>query len=277
MFVLAVNNGTLSASRAFTTLSLIEIVTTPLTLLLQALPSITTSLACLDRIQDYLKSPEKLDPRAADQIHTVSTAGSTSNTSLNPTRLDYNDDAAVPLEKLQIVVTNAPLPSVAVSFKDATISYETSGPGSHVLESICWTVPHGSTTLVLGPPASGKSSLLKAILGEIHVEGELYVRSGSIAYCGQDPWIPNESVEDCIIGMSDLAFDKAWYDEVVYACALGEDGDLCAGIKEGSDAKVVGSRGITLSEGQKQRLVCSPGALFVQLFPMCDVQDWLIM
>lgn len=236
------HNGTLTASRAFTTLSLIEIITTPLTLLLQALPSITTSLACLDRIQEYLKSPDRLDSRAADGGSPWSTLNGKSEAAFKE---------SFPSE-------------AAICFKEASISYKMNDFENLILESISWIVPQASITMVVGPPGSGKSSLLKAILGETNVEGEVYVRPGPIAYCDQSPWVPNESVKDCIVGMGDATFDSVWYDEVVYACALGEDEDLCSFTNESSQ-KAVGSRGMTLSEGQKHRLVSSLWSL-VNLF-----------
>lgn len=219
--------GRLPASRAFTTLSIVEIITTPLALLLQTLPSIASSLACLDRIQTYLKSPERIDQRA---------------------KKDFCSDFES-VEKGYIESTESDSP--VVSFKQTTIAY--SAAGSRVVDSISFTVPHGSITMVVGPVGSGKSSLLKAILGELYLQlGDLYVRPGPIAYCDQNPWILNGSVRDCIIGTHDGEFDSSWYNEVVHTCALEED---IASFVNGSDTNV-GSRGIALSDGQKHRLVC---------------------
>lgn len=220
--------GVLTASRAFTTLSLIEIITTPLSLLLQTLPSITASLACLDRIQTYLKSPDRIDQRAKEDFD--------------------NDSESMEKERIiDSVQSDWPV----ISIREASITYESSAD-SPVLDSISLTVPHGSITMVVGPVGSGKSSLLKAILGELNLQlGDIYVRPGRIAYCDQTPWIPNGTVRDCIIGTHDGEFDGSWYDEVVHTCALEED---IVSLTNGSDTNV-GSRGIALSDGQKHRLV----------------------
>ncbi|POS76379.1 canalicular multispecific organic anion transporter 2 [Diaporthe helianthi] len=228
LYVLAVRNGPsaarLSAARAFTTLSLIEMITTPLGLLLQTLPSITSSLACLDRIQAYLKSPERTDQRAED--------------------IDLDCELA---EKDFIESSLSDLP--AIYLKHASIAYTETG--DCVLNSITLTVPHGSITSIVGPVGSAKSSLLKSLLGELYLQsGYLYVRPGPIAYCDQNAWIPNGSFRDCIIGPCDGEFDSAWYQEVIHACVLEEDINSFA---DGSDTNV-GSRGITLSDGQKHRL-----------------------
>lgn len=232
MFVLAVHSGTLSAPRAFTTLSIIEIITTPLGLLLQALPSVTSSLACLDRIQTYLKSPDRIDPRAADEMQ----------------------DGSMSTEKARISSHGSVLPEAAISFQDAKITHNAAEGDIFVLPFVSLDVPYGSITMIVGPVGGGKSLLLKAVLGEVDVRGELYVRPRPIAYCEQSPWIPNGSARECILGMSGADFDSAWFDEVVYACAIGEDRDLYDLVYD-SDAKAVGSRGMALSEGQKQKLV----------------------
>lgn len=244
LFVLAVHNGSaagrLSASQAFTTLAIIEIITTPLALLLQTLPSLTSSLACLDRVQTYLKSPERIDPRAKDVIR--------------------NDDLLMEKNIIKPIDSDQPI----VSLLQASFAYNATD--SHVLNSISFTVPHGGITIVVGPIGSGKSSLLKSILGEsVLREGELYVCSGRIAYCDQNPWIPNGSVRDCIIGNHDGSFDSSWYDDVIHTCALEEDIDS---FMDGSDSSV-GSRGIALSDGQKHRLAR------INLFTL--LASWLIV
>lgn len=233
IFVLAVQTGKLSASRAFTTLSIIEIITTPLGLLLQALPSITSSLACLDRIQTYLKSTERTFPRVA---------------------VPETPPKSTSTEKSSITSALFGMENTAIAFHGASISHSAAGSDSGVLHSISWTVSQGSIAMVTGPVGSGKTSLLKAILGEMDVQGEIFVRPGPIGYCDQSPWIPNGSVQECIIGMSDAEFNQSWYDEVLYTCALEEDQDLFS-LCQGTETKTVGSGGLALSEGQKQRLV----------------------
>lgn len=231
------HNGSLTASTAFTTLSLVEIITTPLGLLLQAIPSITTSLACLDRIQTYLKTPDRADARTPDTVANGS--------------ISYGEKGDA--------TSHHSLKSIAISFQAATISYPAASVDAtgFTLSPVSLTVPTGTIAVLTGPVGSGKSLLLKAVLGEVPVPtGRLRVRPGPIAYCAQAPWLPNDSVRACIVGMSPAADGGygVWYDEVVHACALGEDQDLHDLMHE-AGAKAVGSRGIGLSEGQKARIV----------------------
>jgi ABC-type transport system involved in cytochrome bd biosynthesis fused ATPase/permease subunit len=110
----------------------------------------------------------------------------------------------------------------------------------------------GSLTMMIGRVGCGKSAFLKAILGEAsHCDGYVTMAQGvgSIAYCGQAPWLRNTSIRDNIIGYG--SFDALWYDKVIKACALVEElyhfpkGDLT----------FVGSGGSKLSGGQRHRVV----------------------
>lgn len=240
IFVLAVYTGSpagvLSASTAFTTLAIVELITTPLALLLQTLPSLTSSLACLDRVQTYLKSPERAsNPPSGAQDDGVL----------------HHHAETLSTEK-DIVIVPALSDAAMVSLQKASFAYDAAAADSPVLDAISFHVPRETIAVVAGPVGSGKSSLLKALLGElVLLEGELHVRAGRVAYCDQNPWIPNGTVQECIVGTHDGMLDGAWYDEVVYTCALEEDID---GFADGSDTNV-GSRGMALSDGQKHRLV----------------------
>ncbi|CAG8961703.1 hypothetical protein HYFRA_00006243 [Hymenoscyphus fraxineus] len=232
LFVFAIHrgssNGAMSASRAFTTLTIIELITTPIGLVLQTIPSVTTSLACLDRIQTYLKSPDKIDRRGA--MRSSQDSKSSNSEKYNSAEKDLS----------------------VIYFRNASFAYKATE--DLVLDSISLTIPRGSLTMVVGPVGSGKSTLLKSILGELELRtGEIDVRVGSIAYCDQSPWIANGSIQDCIIGTS--KFDEDWFKEVLHVCGLDED---IHSLSEGRHT-ALGSRGIAFSEGQRQRLALARG------------------
>ena len=109
----------------------------------------------------------------------------------------------------------------------------------------------GSLAMIIGPIGCGKSSLLKAILGETpSTSGVVAVKSPYISYCDQTPWIMNATIRDNIIAGS-KGFDDAWYNTVVEACDLAVD---LARMPSGAST-VVGDSGLKLSGGQKQRIV----------------------
>lgn len=119
------------------------------------------------------------------------------------------------------------------------------------------TQKHGSLTIIIGPIGSGKSSLLKAIVGETQCTGEMVsVSTSEVAFCDQTPWIMNGSIRANIIGES-KGFDKAWPKTVVKACDLQID---LSALPKG-DLTEVGDKGVRLSGGQKRRIVSCSGAL----------------
>ena len=74
---------------------------------------------------------------------------------------------------------------------------------------------------MIGHVGSGKSSLISAILGEMHcVKGEVKI-FGEIAYTSQNPWILNTTVENNIL--FGLPYDEEHYNRVVDAAALVPD------------------------------------------------------
>jgi ABC-type bacteriocin/lantibiotic exporter with double-glycine peptidase domain len=119
-----------------------------------------------------------------------------------------------------------------------------------VLKDISFSIKASRLTMVIGPVACGKSTLLKALLGETpSSEGFVYVSTIEVAFCDQTPWLINGSVQKNILGFSN--FDGPFYSAVLHACGLEDD---VATFPMG-DQSLVGSKGITLSGGQKQRLV----------------------
>jgi ATP-binding cassette subfamily C (CFTR/MRP) protein 1 len=115
------------------------------------------------------------------------------------------------------------------------------------------SVDRATFTLILGPVGSGKSTLLKAMLGEIgdnhRSSGNVEARNPFMAYCAQTPWLQNGTIRDNIVGPSD--FDEDWYRRMLWFCDLDED---LAQMPD-RDLSKIGSRGITLSGGQRHRIV----------------------
>lgn len=118
------------------------------------------------------------------------------------------------------------------------------------LQDLDFEFPRGKLSVVCGVTGSGKSSLLMALLGEMHrVKGHLQMmKSGQIAYASQQAWLQNATIrENICFGKQ---FNEQWYMTVIAACALTKDFKyLPAG-----DETEVGEKGLNLSGGQKQRI-----------------------
>uniref|UniRef100_K3WIN5 Uncharacterized protein n=1 Tax=Globisporangium ultimum (strain ATCC 200006 / CBS 805.95 / DAOM BR144) TaxID=431595 RepID=K3WIN5_GLOUD len=117
-----------------------------------------------------------------------------------------------------------------------------------ILSNINLSIPAGSLTIVVGAVGSGKTSLMNALLGEMHQNRGTCAVKGSIAYASQQAWIQHNTVrENILFGMP---FNQKYYDEVIAACQLERDLEIL----ENGDATEIGERGINLSGGQKARV-----------------------
>lgn len=153
-----------------------------------------------------------------------------------------------------------PRSGAAIDVVNASFGWD---QGSLVLKNINVSIPAGFT-MVIGPVASGKSTLCKALLGETPVaHGQVIMRRNprAVGYCDQTAFLCNESIKDNIIGLSKFVDEKR-YNEVIEATMLTPDLRV---LPEG-DRTTVGSKGISLSGGQKMRI-----SLARALYQQCDL------
>ena len=119
-----------------------------------------------------------------------------------------------------------------------------------VVQNINLAIPRSQLTIIIGPVASGKTTLLKAFLGETpSFKGFVHVSTLDFSFCDQTPWLQSQTIQKNVIGFAQL--DPEWYHSVLHACALDEEVSL---LPHG-DQTMIGSNGMNLSGGQKQRLV----------------------
>ncbi len=122
--------------------------------------------------------------------------------------------------------------------------------GNFYVKEINLNIVRKTLTLVAGPIGSGKSTLLLGMLGEArHTLGDISVRCSPVGYCSQNPWLLNDTVRNNIVAASPV--NEVWYKTVAQACALQPD---FARFPSGDDS-IVGSGGLAISHGQRQRIV----------------------
>lgn len=188
-------------------------------------------MASFDRIETFLLGPSREDSRHRSRD---------SSLPFSDIRTPSDTTALSPLVDL----------SAAIFIDIATVS--PAADVEAVLSDITMRLENSSITMIAGPIGSGKSTLIKAILGEVSFTGNIFVSSKRIAYCAQTPWLLSDTLRRNVLGLADTTdIDELWYQTVMHACALDEDIALMA---EG-DQTVIGSRGFNLSLGQRQRLV----------------------
>ncbi|KAL4267318.1 ATP-binding cassette transporter C [Pleurotus pulmonarius] len=116
------------------------------------------------------------------------------------------------------------------------------------------TFKRNAINAILGPTGSGKTSLLMALLGEMHFvpSGPNSLcnlpRQGGVSYACQESWVQNETIRGNIV--FGAPFDEVRYKKVLYQCCLEPDLKLF----ESGDNTEVGEKGLTLSGGQKARV-----------------------
>ncbi|XP_027391350.1 multidrug resistance-associated protein 4-like [Bos indicus x Bos taurus] len=150
----------------------------------------------------------------------------------------------------EIPQLNPQLPSdgeTIVDVNDFTASWDKKS-GTPTLQDLFFSARPGELLAVVGPVGAGKSSLLRAVLGELPPsQGQVSVH-GRIAYVSQQPWVFSGTVRSNIL--FGKKYEKDRYEEVIKACALGED----LWLLEDGDQTLIGDRGTPLSEGQKARV-----------------------
>ncbi|PMD39274.1 P-loop containing nucleoside triphosphate hydrolase protein [Hyaloscypha variabilis F] len=225
----AVTSRTLDVTTIFTSISYLLLLTDPLGYLFQNSPYLLGALACLNRIQAFLEKDPRIDLRISKSKR--STVSSNDEGPL----LEYNE------EKSRILMT----------ITDGNFGWELN---KFVLKNINLDIPESRLTMVVGPVACGKSSLCKALLGEMPVSQfqvctiNTGLSSRRVGYCDETPYLSNTSIRENIIGIS--PFDTERYEEVIEATMLQHD---FTNLVRGDQTKI-GSNGITLSGGQKQRV-----------------------
>ena len=138
---------------------------------------------------------------------------------------------------------------------DKSSSIETDEEGvsssTFTLSGINFSVGRGEVLAVVGSVASGKSSLIQGLLGDIQSSEDtsISMASGSsLSYAAQTPFILSSTVRENILFGSEYDADR--YEKVLDACCLRQDlAQWLAG-----DLTEIGERGVTCSGGQKARI-----------------------
>ncbi|XP_046722465.1 multidrug resistance-associated protein 1 [Silurus meridionalis] len=208
VYVLVDENNILDAQKAFVSLALFNILRFPLNMLPMVISSMVQASVSLKRLRVFL-SHEELEEDSVDR---------------RP-------------------VTGSP---ESIRIVDGAFSW--SKGDSPALKRINVSIPEGALVAVVGQVGSGKSSLLSALLGEMHKQEGLVSVKGSVAYVPQQAWIQNATLKENIVFGQQMK--ESCYQKVLEACALLPDLEILPG----GDETEIGEKGVNLSGGQKQRV-----------------------
>jgi ATP-binding cassette subfamily B protein len=160
----------------------------------------------------------------------------------------------------------APAFQGAVQFENVSFEYE---EGDRVLERITLKVQPGERVAIVGPSGSGKSTLASMLLrlfdpkkGRILIEGQdiraftLESLRSQIGVVLQDNLLFAATIRDNIAN----AAPGASAEQVEKAARLANAHEFIMALPHGYDT-VVGERGVTLSQGQRQRIAIARAAI----------------
>ncbi|KAL1296492.1 hypothetical protein AAFC00_000004 [Neodothiora populina] len=205
-----------TVSKAFTTLSITALLSGPLIEILTNMYLLASAATCFTRIQDFLVLSDLVDRRTDETSGTQQTRR-------------YSD------------ITNT-----AVAIRHAEISAR--ADSSPTLRDLHIDVMFSNLTMIVGPTGSGKSALLRALLGEVYISaGTITIASKKVAYCNDQPWLTNDTIPANVVAGNH--YDPEWFASVLDAS--GFDEELRALIRDGVS---IGSMGLILSGGQRQRV-----------------------
>jgi ABC-type multidrug transport system fused ATPase/permease subunit len=236
-----IGGNSLTPSLTFTSLSLFNLLKSPLDDLISIIGRVQGSLVAAGRVQSFL---------------------------------DENET-----EKYQVLGSPTGR-QVEIGFEHATLSWPgqsegadlsstdgktTESPRSFTLKNLSFKFKVGKLNIVIGATGSGKSSLLYALLGEMPLlSGKVRMPAAvprealpqddktglvdGVAFCAQEAWLTNNTVRDNILFGQPLHEER--YKAVLQACALEAD----LKILPRGDLTSVGDGGVSLSGGQKQRV-----------------------
>ena len=225
----------LNTAQAYTILSILSLTIEPLSMVLTRFPSTMSSLACFDRIQQYLLREERVDDRLLNGRMDVGT----------PDR----ESSGIELEVM-------PSDGKGVQNKEVILLSNLSlgyAKDTDVVHSVTSTLKRNTITMIIGPVGAGKSTVLLGLLGELQSnKGFVRLDREIIGYCSQSAWLPNATVKQIVAGTDETSdqVDEVWLRSVLQACVLDVDMQQFPNGEE----SVIGSRGLTLSGGQRQRL-----------------------
>jgi ABC-type multidrug transport system fused ATPase/permease subunit len=159
-YVLSSSDNILTPAVTFTSLALFNILRTPMNMLANLIGQTVQLIVSNRRIKDFLCS-EELDAHIVNRI-----------------------DRASPTMR-----------TPAVSVVNGEFTWDQTAESTSTLRDMNINIGTGQLVAVVGQVGCGKSSLLSALLGEMHkVNGNVTVR-GSVAYVPQQAWIQNLTLQ----------------------------------------------------------------------------------
>ena len=208
------NGGTMEVSLVLTVLAFLNSVKFPMNVMPFAAQSIAEALVSADRIGHFL---------CMEELDHVAKFGFGAHNNDNENENENGDsNTHVTAEMDEKNCDNDPTTSLAIAVSNASFTWDAKTKDRKpTLSNINVSIAKGELIGIVGSVGSGKSSLILALLKEMHqLKGGMELK-GTVAYCSQQAWIRNATVQDNIL--FGLPFNETLYNKVLEASALEND------------------------------------------------------
>ncbi|KAF7290261.1 Multidrug resistance-associated ABC transporter protein [Mycena indigotica] len=240
----------LTASKVFSSMTIFDFLRETIAIVTYRINQSMSGKVSLDRLYAFLRDVSLLSAQITPHIHT-------------PIQTELLDEFSPKDTDAAALLGDAAAADERIGFRNAPFAWAREADGARtrtrarrfqlkVDGEVLFA--QGKINLVIGPTGAGKTSLLMALLGEMHFMPSTpdawynLPRAGGVAYAAQESWVLNETIRENIT--FDTPYDEARYRKVLYQCALEPDLRLF----QAGDQTEVGEKGLTLSGGQKARL-----------------------
>ncbi|KAJ6551726.1 multidrug resistance-associated ABC transporter [Mycena capillaripes] len=219
----------LSAAKVFSSMAVFDILRAQIWFISYCVTMVVKGKVSLDRLNDFLQNTELLDSFTAKDTSDISDQSTSELIGFRDAMFTWSND----------------------SQPDGTV---TPSGRRFILKIEGELLFRPGFNLVVGPTGSGKTSLLMALLGEMHMLPSFPAswlnlpRGKGVSYAAQESWVLNDTIKNNILFNAPLDVER--YKKVLYQCCLERDLELF----DAGDETEVGEKGLTLSGGQKARV-----------------------
>lgn len=153
-----------------------------------------------------------------------------------------------------------------ITFKNVSFAYN---DRQNLVEMLDFTIPHGSTTALVGPTGSGKTTIASLLLRYYDVSGgsvlidnvdvrkfRLNELRENIGFVSQDPFLFDATIKENLLLASPLSGER----EMMEALDAASIRKFVESLPDGINTQI-GERGIRLSMGEKQRITLARAIL----------------
>lgn len=154
----------------------------------QGIVDSVSTMGCVERIDKYIQADSRLDCR----LLTRRDEPTQSSQATFPRTIGGTSDA---IELVHVPAASPSEPThstrsdgMAITVQDGTFGWRAGD--IPVLRDVNFSITESAMTMVIGPVGCGKSTLCKALLGEVpSSKGFVYVPQLEVSFCDQSPWL----------------------------------------------------------------------------------------